>query len=279
MRVAEADPGQQVGDVGAVAGRLARRRCAAPARRCRTRCRWSSRRNSWNTTPIRRRISGRSLRCSSARSWPKISIRPRDGLLGQIDQLQQRRLARAGRPGEEMERAALQLEGHVLQHLGLAAVAHGDVLEADDWAAAAPADDAGAWRCGFLDMRAEIGDLEGGFARTSDSPRHDTDLSRVRHRLFRRGCADPAPADGRCAAPPAAPAGRRSPRRPLELVSTRRRGRRRRQAAPADAAAEAAPTHRPRSCRASSATAPQEERRMRQAAASRRRSGPAWRWW
>src|SRR6266702_3057834 len=44
---------------------------------------------------------------------------------------------------------------------------------------------------GFLDMEAEIGDLEWERLRSVRFDRHDTDLSRVRHQLFRGRCTGP----------------------------------------------------------------------------------------
>ena len=55
---------------------------------------------------------------------------PRDGTLGEIHEAQQRRLAGAARPGEEMERAGLEPQGDVAQHLGAGAIPHRDILEA-----------------------------------------------------------------------------------------------------------------------------------------------------
>ena len=55
----------------------------------------------------------------------------------QIEQLQQRRLAGAGRAGEEIEAARLQREGQVRQGLGAGAVAQADIVELDDRASRA----------------------------------------------------------------------------------------------------------------------------------------------
>src|SRR6185369_1357997 len=49
--------------------------------------------------------------------------------LGQVKQLKQRRLARARRPGEEIEAAARQPEVEVAQHFGARAVAQAHTVE------------------------------------------------------------------------------------------------------------------------------------------------------
>ena len=51
--------------------------------------------------------------------------------LGEVEQFQQRRLARARRPGEEIEAAAREPEIEVAQHFGIGAVAQPDAIEFD----------------------------------------------------------------------------------------------------------------------------------------------------
>ena len=53
--------------------------------------------------------------------------------LGQIEQLEQRGLARAAGPGEEIETARIQRERHVAQHLAVRAIAQADIVELDDF--------------------------------------------------------------------------------------------------------------------------------------------------
>ena len=49
--------------------------------------------------------------------------------LGEIEQLEQRGLARARRAGEEIEAAAAQAEVEIAQHFGARAVAQADAIE------------------------------------------------------------------------------------------------------------------------------------------------------
>ena len=53
------------------------------------------------------------------------------GRLGDIDQLQQRGLARARKAGQEGERARLQRETDIAQHFGARAIAHADIFKAN----------------------------------------------------------------------------------------------------------------------------------------------------
>ncbi len=112
---------------------------------------------------------------------------PARGPLGHVDQLEQRALARAGRAGEEMERARLQVERDVAQGFGRAAIAHAHPGEAEDrlvipavWALGRD----GSAACGKIRHLARVSGHEGRNRRPpwrlSWSDRfagHDTDLS------------------------------------------------------------------------------------------------------
>ena len=91
------------------------------------RCRIS--RKSWNTTPMRRR----KRRQRVARRIGQLLAEQADAAarraLGEVQQLEQRGLARARRAGEEIEAARRQPEVEVAQHFGARAVAQADAVE------------------------------------------------------------------------------------------------------------------------------------------------------
>ena len=94
--------------------------------------RWSSRRKSWNTTPMRRRKPGRSRRGAVAASSPnRLQRCPCRDARCKVRQLQQGRLPRPGRPGKEVERAGWQGEVNVPQRAVRRRIAEPDASEAD----------------------------------------------------------------------------------------------------------------------------------------------------
>lgn len=54
------------------------------------------------------------------------------GALGEVEELQQRRLARARRAGQEIEAAAMQREADVGQRFAVQTIAQADIFELDD---------------------------------------------------------------------------------------------------------------------------------------------------
>ena len=85
----------------------------------------------WKTTPMRRRSPVSSSFEIGATSSPKREIRPRVGFTDMRIGAR-RRLAGAGRAGEELEGIRLDGEGQVAQDLGPHAVAHAHILEVHD---------------------------------------------------------------------------------------------------------------------------------------------------
>ena len=91
----------------------------------------SSRRKSWKTMPMRRRscarFDGRDARDVLAQHVD----RPPRRLDGHEQQPQQRGLARARRPGEEVEGPGPQMERHVVQHFAAATVSQPYSVQSD----------------------------------------------------------------------------------------------------------------------------------------------------
>ena len=127
----QAHPGQQLGHVALVAGRLVSRQAQGQG----------------GVVEHRDMVEQPVLLEHHADAPPeRRSLAPRHGqhvlaeqadpsarrLVGQVDQLEQRAFPRARGAGEEMEGSGPQLEGDVLQHLRRAAVAHAHAFEADD---------------------------------------------------------------------------------------------------------------------------------------------------
>ena len=91
-----------------------------------------TRRKSWNTTPIRRRKPGRRFLGMVTMSSPNNLIRPAARPLGEVEQFQQRGLARARRPGEEVEAAVAEREAQIRKRLRPRPIAQPDIVELDD---------------------------------------------------------------------------------------------------------------------------------------------------
>ena len=89
---------------------------------------WSGNRlNCWKTMPTRRRsCSGLYLKMLS----PSSRMSPPDGFDETVEAAQQGRLARAGRPDDAGDRAGLDREADVVEHLDVA-VGHVEVLDLD----------------------------------------------------------------------------------------------------------------------------------------------------
>ena len=89
--------------------------------------------------PMRRRSCARLAGVMRLMSWPRMMHLPARGLHRHEQQPQQRRLARAGRAGEEVERARPQMKGDVTQHLGAARIFQTNGLQPDHGLSRPPA--------------------------------------------------------------------------------------------------------------------------------------------
>ncbi len=92
---------------------------------------WSSRRKSWNTTPIRRRISGSSWREMRERSLPKTVISPRVGFSDRNSSLSSVVLPAPDGPLRNWNEPVGNMEGDVAEDLRTHSISQADILEAD----------------------------------------------------------------------------------------------------------------------------------------------------